>query len=393
MTRKNVNNAQLNAKGETSSRAMYRSRTGNRTSLLYHRRVSRLTRGRTRKLLAGLAMLGAAVLVTDRPDAAGPLDRLDQFRTLARARSLGNGAPDVSADAYREMYALLDEEIVESLGTGGLYASTGFLQDRLDAFGEAWGAAAVDVVRVGRLMVGAFQMSDAPGVNSVRVYGRLGGEAALLTTLSRDGRPVVYPWSPAPSGASQFVTAWEGPATGQGIRPLRLDLIRQQGDTVRVVWSTTDVFPDGLMARAYAVRGDEIRVRYELHYPGWTPGCEGQTESEDLFRASPETGALVRKSGRQLNGWHRELRATVAELFAALASKDEASLARLVPDALLRRRLPSTLRPETACDAADGTANPQTVSVAATAEHTPWALIFQRGGARWRLAAAAPVLE
>jgi len=33
------------------------------------------------------------------------------------------------------------------------------------------------------------------------------------------------------------------------------------------------------------------------------------------------------------------------------------------------------------------------VSVAATAEYTPWALIFQRGGVRWRLAAAAPVLE
>src|SRR5213594_5149101 len=314
MTRKNVNNAQLNAKGETSSRAMYRSRTGNRTSLLYHRRVSRLTRGRTRKLLAGLAMLGAAVLVTDRPDDAGPLDRLDQFRMLARARSLGNGAPEVSADAYREMYALLDEEIVESLGTGGLYASTAFLQDRLDAFGEAWGAAAVDVVRVGRFVVGAFQMSDAPGINSVRVYGRLGGEAALLTTLSRDGRPTVFPWAPAANGVPQFLAAWEGPASGRGSRALRLDLVRQQGDGVRVVWSSTDVFPGGLMARAYSVRGEEIRVRYELHYPGWTPGCEGQTEAEDVFLPSRESGAIVRKAARQLNAWHRELRTTVAQV-------------------------------------------------------------------------------
>src|SRR5213594_3300383 len=389
MTRKNVNNAQLNAKGETSSRAMYRSRTGNRTSLLYHRRVSRLTRGRTRKLLAGLAMLGTAALVTDRPDAAGPVDRLDQFRTLGRARSLGDGSPD----AYREMYALLDEEIVESLGAGGFYASTGFLQDRLDAFGEAWGAAAVDVVRVGRLMVGAFQMSDAPGASSVRVYGRLGGEAALLTTLSREGRPTVYPWAPAPSGAAQFVAAWEGATTGRGIRALRLDLVRQQGDDLRVVWSSTDLFPEGLMARAYSVRGEEIRVRYELRYPGWVPGCEGQTEAEDVLRSSLENGALVRKAGRQLNGWHRELRATVAQLFDVLGSGDETRLAKLVPDVQMRRRLPATLRPEAACDAADGAANPQTVSVAATAEHTPWALIFQRGGARWRLAAAAPVLE
>src|SRR5436309_975333 len=317
MTRKNVNNAQLNANGETSSRAMYRSRTGNRTSLLYHRRVSRLTGGTTLKLLAGLAMLGTAALLTDRLDAAGPVDRLDQFRTLARARSMANGAADSSPDAFREMYALLDEEIVESLGTGGLYASTAFLQDRLDAFGEAWGAAAVDVVRVGRLMVGAFQMSDAPGVNSVRVYGRLGGEAALLTTLSRDGRPTVYPWALAPSGASQFIAAWEGPATGRGIRALRLDLVRQQGDDLRVVWSSTDLFPDGLMARAYSVRGDEVRVRYEPDYPGRTPGCEGQTEAEDVFRASLESGTLVLRAGRQVNAWHRELRATAAQLFEA----------------------------------------------------------------------------
>src|SRR5713101_7341528 len=230
MTRKNVRSAQPNASGETSSRTMYRSRTRSRTGLLYHRRVSRLSGCPTRTLLVGLAVLGAAALVTERPDAADPVDRLNQFRQLARSHaSLGHGDAAESPDAYRDMYALLDEEIVESLGAGGLYASAGFLQDRLEAFGEAWGAAAVDVLRVGRLVVGAFQMSDAPGVNSVRVYGRLGGEAALLTTLFREGRPTVYPWSPAPSGASQFVAAWEGLATGQGIRPLRLDLIRQRG--------------------------------------------------------------------------------------------------------------------------------------------------------------------
>src|SRR2546430_16277427 len=101
MTRKNVNNAQLNANGETSSRAMYRSRTGNRTSLLYHMRVSRLTGGRTRKLLAGLAMLGTAALVTDRPDAAGPVDRLDPFPPPRRAPSPGHGAPHRSPPAHR----------------------------------------------------------------------------------------------------------------------------------------------------------------------------------------------------------------------------------------------------------------------------------------------------
>jgi hypothetical protein len=343
-------------------------------------------------LLAGLAMLGAAALVTDRPDAAGPLDRLDQFRTLARARSLGNGAPDGAPDAYREMYALLDEEIVESLATGGLYASTGFLQDRLDAFGEAWGAAAVDVVPVGRLMVGAFQMSDAPGVNSVRVYGRLGGEAALLATLSREGRPTVYPWVAAPGGAAQFVTAWEGPATGRGVRSLRLDLVRQYGDDLRVVWSSNDLFPEGLMARTYSVKGSAIRVRYEPDYPGRVPGCEGQTEAEDVFSTASDSGTLVRRAAREINAWHRELRAAAAKIFDALAAGDEAALAKLVASPQTRLQLPSTLRPEAACDAADNTTNPRSVSVAATSEHTPWALTFQRVATRWRLVAAAPVL-
>ena len=42
---------------------------------------------------------------------------------------------------------------------------------------------------------------------------------------------------------------------------------------------------------------------------------------EDVFRASLENGALVRRTGRQLNGWHRELHATVEELFVALAAQ------------------------------------------------------------------------
>jgi len=357
--------------------------------------VSRLSGRTTSRLLVGLAILAGAALTSDRPSVAGgPPDRLDQFRRLALSRpTLWQADGDAPVDAYREMYALLDEEIVESLGTGGLFASPAFLQDRLDAFSEAWGAAAVGVVRVGRFVVGAFQMSDAPGINSVRVYGRLGGEAALLTTLSRDGRPTVYPWAPAPNGVPQFVAVWEGPASGRGTRALRLDLVRQQGDGVRVVWSSTDVFPSGLMARAYSVRGEEIRVRYELHYPGWIPGCEGQTEAEDVFVPVRESGAMARRPGRQLNTWHRELHTAVAQVFDALAAGDQSALARLVADAELRRRLPSALRPEPACDAADNTTGPHTVSIAATAEQKPWALTFERAGARWRLTAARPVLE
>jgi len=92
-------------------------------------------------MLAGLTLAGAS--------AADPADRLDRFRELAAsqlglAQLLESQPP---ADAYREIYALLDDEIVESLGSGGVFASLEFLQDRLDAFAEVWGGASLRLAR------------------------------------------------------------------------------------------------------------------------------------------------------------------------------------------------------------------------------------------------------
>ena len=336
-----------------------------------------------------LAALGADAL-----GAAGLPDRLERFRELARgSQRLLQADAEAPADAYRELYALLDEEIVESLATGGPFASAGFLQDRLDAFSGAWGATAVGIVGVGRIVVGAFHFGDAPGVNTVRVYGRFRGEPALLTTLSREGRPTVYPLPPAPGGAPQFLAAWEGAASGRGTRELRLDLVRQDGEGAGVVWSTADLFADGLVARSYAVRGAELRVRYELRYPGWTPGCESQTEGEDVFRIAPGTGIFVRAARTYHDAWHRELHATAARLFDALAAGDRSTVAKLVPDGEVRRRLPAGLAPDPACDAPEGGRASRTVSVAATADRVPWSLVFRRSGDGWQLARAAPVLE
>ncbi len=335
-----------------------------------------------------LAALGADAL-----GAAGLPDRLERFRELARgSQRLLQADAEAPADAYRELYALLDEEIVESLATGGPFASAGFLQDRLDAFSDAWGATAVGIVGVGRIVVGAFHFGDAPGVNTVRVYGRFRGEPALLTTLSREGRPTVYPLPPAPGGAPQFLAAWEV-ASGRGTRELRLDLVRQDGEGAEVVWSTADLFTDGLVARSYVVRGAELRVRYELRYPGWTPGCEAQTEGEDVFRIASGTGIFVRAARTYHDAWHRELHATAARLFDALAAGDRSTVAKLVPDGEVRRRLPARLAPDPACDAPEGGRVPRTVSVAATADRVPWSLVFRRSGDGWQLARAAPVLE
>jgi hypothetical protein len=346
------------------------------------------------------ALVAAILALTLAPlgRAAASPDRLERFRALTAARvhpprSAAGRAErlDDDPESSREIYALLDAEIVESLASGGPFASPAFLQDRLDAFTDAWGGAFLKIARAGSLVVGAFQLGDGPSNTSVRVYGRLQRDVALLVALQREGRPVLYPLPSTRTGGGQFVVAWEGLPTGRGTRPLALDLVRQGPAGVGVAWSTAEQFPDPLMARAYAVRGTEIHLRYELRYPGWTPGCERQTEQEEMYRLAAEPGTFVRTGRRIHDPWHRELRAAVARLLAALASGDVRTVASLVPDATLRRRLPATLRAEPACDSPDA---PDAVSVAATSdEHRAWSLTFARAGGRWRLRGATPVLE
>jgi len=334
--------------------------------------------------LAGLTLAGAS--------AADSTDRLDRFRELAAAQ-LGLAQlleSETPADAYREIWALLDDEIVESLGSGGVFASLEFVQDRLDAFAEVWGGASLRLVRVGDLLVGAFVLDERSDGNSVRVYGTLRGEPALLTVFYRAGRPSVSLLPAARDGAT-FVATWEGQPSGWGPRPLRVEVLRRDGDGVRVVWSSADLFTDGLLARSWSVRGADLRVRYELRYPGWAPGCDGQTEREDLYRVG--AGGLVSRVSRQdYNAWHRELGAVVDRLLAALATGDETTVRALVPDATLRSRLPVGLAFEPACDAREGGTG-DAVSVAAAAERRPWTLTFRRPGGRWRLTAARPVLQ
>ena len=346
-----------------------------------------------RRNLHGALVIGLAVLAAVGVAAASDRgDRLDRFRELAASR-LGLAQileVDAPAEAYRDIYALLDDEMVESLASGGPFASPAFLQDRLDTFAEAWGGATLRLVRAGGLLVGAFVLDERSAANSVRVYGRLGADGpALLTALYRQGRPTVYALPGLRDGA--FLVAWEGPPSGWGTRPLRVELLRRDGDGVRVAWSTAEVLGDGLLARSWSVRGGDVRIRYEVRYPGWAPGCEGQTEHEDVYRLTAAT-AVVRVARQEHHAWHRDLHAAVGRLVSALAERDETTLSALVPDRGLRSRLPSSLHPEPACDARDGPGG-NAVSVAAAAEGQPWTLTFRRLGARWRLTGAARVLQ
>lgn len=354
--------------------------------MLYHSGVGRRS-GVALALLLANALTAAAPV-----DAGRPPDRLERFRDLARHRlgALQLDATARSAEDEAEIYAVLDDEIVENVASGGLFASAGFLQHRLDGFAEAWGGAAFRVLRLGRLAVVAFSLGEA-GLNSVRVYGQVGGEAALLAAVRRPGRPALHALPLTSQGPTRFLVAWEGASSGRGTRELRLELMRVRGDEIAVDWTTAGLFPDGLLARAYRVRGGEAVIRYELHYPGWTPGCEGQTEQEDVYRFVPERGTLVRASRRQYNEWHLGLHQAVDRLMAAVASGDRGTLNALIPDPRLRATLPSRLDRDAVCDARDGSGGP--VSVAAVGDAgRPWTLTFLPAGSRWRLTAANPLL-
>lgn len=356
--------------------------------MLYHSLVSRRSWLPLVILLLGGAAAGEAN------------DRLERFRDLAgnRHATLQLGPSPRSAAEEREIYALLDEEVVQNLASGGLFASAGFLQERLEGFAEAWGGAAFHALRVGPLAVVASFLGEG-GANSVRVYGRLGtaagrplgGEAALLGAVVREGRPALYALPSAPRDPAQFLVAWEGVPSGRGTRELRLDLVRLRGDDVTVAWSTGHLFPEGLWVRDYRMRGLEVTIRYELHYPGFTPGCEGQTEQEDVYRVVPERGALVRASRRHYNGWHAGLHQFVTRVLSALAKGDRETLAQLVPERRLRNALPARLDRDPACDAREP-GGPVSVAAVADAQR-PWTLTFLSSGTGWRLTAAGPMLQ
>jgi len=94
--------------------------------------------------------------------AQNPSDRLDRFRALAAARLSLAELVDAerAAEAYREIYALLDDEVVDSLASGGVFAAPAFLQDRLDGFAEAWGGACLRLHPVGGWPIGTSQLSE-----------------------------------------------------------------------------------------------------------------------------------------------------------------------------------------------------------------------------------------
>jgi hypothetical protein len=151
------------------------------------------------------------------------------------------------------------------------------------------------------------------------------------------------------------------------------------------------VFTDGLLARELERAGADLRVRYELRYPGWTPGCDGQTEREDVYRLGAG-GTVNRVSRQDYNTWQPRAGRRRGSAPGGAGHRRRDHGAGAVPDPALRTRLPAGLAFEPLCDAREG-AGSDAVSVAAAADRRPWTLTFRRPGGRWRLTAARPVLQ
>ena len=232
------------------------------------------------------------------------------------------------------------------------------------------------------------KMTTRSGGNSVRVYGALRDEPALLTAFYREGRPTVL----APGGGregAQFLVAWEGTASGWGTRPLRVDALRPRATACAWCGRRRPCWPRGCARGAGAARrGAAHPLRAALSRLG--AGLRGADGAGGRLPAGrgPATSRARSPPARRLAP--RPARGRSSASLAALAARDRAALAALVPDRRLRGRLPAALRAEPSCDAPESAE--AGVRWPRSPTRQPWALTFRHAGARWRLTGATPVL-
>jgi hypothetical protein len=334
--------------------------------------------------------------------AAEPVDRLEHFKELAQRYAEGEGVgPDMEGPLLGELFGVVDEEVIENLRSGEPFASASFIQDRLEAFSDEWGGAAFTVAvpvpaTKDAPLLGLFTMTRGEPRGSLRIYGRASANPSLLAAVTHAGSLEAHAW-PSSRGVVRFLASWLGAPTGRATRSLHLELWQTRaGEGAVRVWGSDDAFPGGLQVRRFAVKAGEIVVRYDLEYPGWKPGCAGETEQEDVYRQSAGAQGLALVRRRVMNAWHRELQRAVTRLFDALGAGDRRTLVDLVSDPALRARLPSGLRADPVCDERSAGA-PGVVIVGATQERAesrvPWSLSWRRGARGWRLEAASAVLQ
>jgi hypothetical protein len=347
-------------------------------------------------------LLGVAVCLVSAPLAAAP-DRLERFRAVAREQLVTAVDAAERERAVRDLYELVDAEVLDSLHGDEPFSSVVFIRERLDALMDAWGGATLRVVRIpaagrrGPVTVGLYSLIGVEGSGSLRLYVGSGPGASLAAASTRDGLLDAQVWPAGPDRLVRVLALWSGPPAAHGVRSLHGELWQvREPDRVERAWSTAEQEPGGLQVSEWRTQPGELVVRYQPHYPGWKPGCADQFEQEDHYRLAARGGLAVAR--RQVtNAWRRDLGAAADALFRALASSDARVVGQLVPAPAVRARLPAGLVAEPVCEQI-GPAGPRgPVTMAATelraGRRLPWTLSWTRSPAGWRLSGARPVLQ
>lgn len=330
-------------------------------------------------------------------------DRLDRFRAVAREQLMT--APDAATRerAVRDLYELVDGEVLDSLRGDEPFSSVVFIRERLDALMEAWGGATLRVVRIpaagrrGPVTVGLYSLVGVEGSGSLRLFVGRGAGASLAAASTHDGLLEAQVWPAGPDRVVRVLALWSGPPAAHGERSLHGELWQAlEPDRMEREWSTAERDPGGLQVTEWRTQPGELVVRHQPRYPGWKPGCVDQMEQEDHYRLAADGGLAVAR--RQVtNTWRRDLGAAAEELFRAIASADARAIARLVPATAVRARLPAVLVAEPVCEQIGPSGARGPVTMAATevrdGRRVPWTLSWTRSPTGWRLSGARPVLQ
>ena len=229
---------------------------------------------------------------------------------------------------------------------------------------EAWGGASLRVLRI----PGAAE-PRAAHVGLLPPH-RGGGRRARCGSTRRDGRRAPPSRASSTQDGVPERRCGRGPGprrracsrSGAGPAPRRARGARRcdsscgdgrERDRVARVWSTADPVSRRAVGLGLAsTQAGELIVRYELRYPGWKPGCDGQTEQEDRYRPAARVGSRWPAARSSTAGTASSARRPT-RFFRALAPRRRARRSReLVPDAALARAAAARASwPEPACDA------------------------------------------
>ena len=348
--------------------------------------------------------LAIALLLALAPARLGAApDRLDRFRAVAREQLMTATDAPARERAVRDLYELVDAEVLDSLRGDEPFSSVVFIRERLDALMEAWGGATLRVVRIpaaGRrapVTVGLYSLVGVEGSGSLRLFVGSGPGASLAAASTHDGLLDAQVWPAGPDRIARILALWGGPPAAHGVRTLHGELWQaREPDRVERAWSTTTREPEGLAVTEWRTQPGELVVRYQPHYPGWKPGCVDQMEQEDHYRLAAD-GALAVARRQVINAWRRDLGVAADVLFRAIERADARAVARLVPAAAVRARLPAVLVAEPVCEQIGpaGARGPVTMAATEVREggRVPWALSWTRSPSGWRVSSARPVLE